>query len=135
MKDEELGRPLLRGTVKDGLYLLAQAHPPEVNIGERKGLDLWHHRLGHPNMRILKSVISTYGLPTLSVNKILSCAACLTSKSYRLPYSKSTHQTTKNHSKLSTRTYGDHYMLSHILEIGTMSSSSMTSLNTHGYIH
>ena len=50
VKDEITGRPLLRGTVKDGLYLLAQAQPPEVNIGERIGVDLWHHRLGHPNM-------------------------------------------------------------------------------------
>ena len=50
VKDEITERPLLRGTVKDGLYLLAQAHPPEANIGERIGMDLWHHRLGHPNM-------------------------------------------------------------------------------------
>ena len=33
VKDEETGRPLLWGTVKDGLYLLAEAHPPEANVG------------------------------------------------------------------------------------------------------
>ena len=95
MKDETTGRPLLRGTVKDGLYLLAQGRAPEVNIGETIGVDLWHHRLGHPNMRLLQSVISTYGLPMLSVNKTLFCDACLSSKSHRLPYSKSTHQTSR----------------------------------------
>ena len=95
MKDEETGTPLLQGTVKDGLYLLRQAHSPEANIGERTSLNHWHHRLGHPNLRILHSVISTYGLPTLSGNKIESCDACLSSKSHHLPYSKSSHQTTK----------------------------------------
>ena len=43
MKDEEIGRPMLRGTVQDGMYLLNQAHTLEVNVGERTGLDLWHH--------------------------------------------------------------------------------------------
>ena len=95
VKDEETGRPLLRGMVKDGLYLLAEAHPLEVNIGEKTSSDVWHHRLGHPNMRILQQIISTYGLPTPSANKFLSCDACLTSKSHRLPYSKSIHQTHK----------------------------------------
>ena len=53
VKDEESGRPLLRGTVKDGLYLISQAFQPEVNIGERTSLNNWHHRLGHPNMKVL----------------------------------------------------------------------------------
>ena len=75
--------------------LLTQAHTTEANIGERTAFDLWHHRLGHPNMRILQNVISTNGLPALSVNKIISCDACLSSKSHRLPYSKSTHHTTR----------------------------------------
>ena len=95
VKDEETGRPLLRGTVKDELYLLVEAHPLEANVSEKTGSDLWHHRLGNPNMRILQRIIYTYGLPTPSVNKILSCDACLTSKSHRLPYSKSIHQINK----------------------------------------
>ena len=95
VKDEESGRPLLRGTVKDGLYLISQALQPEVNIGERTSLNNWHHRLGHPNVKILQSIVSIYGLPTFPNNKILTCDACLSSKSHRLPYSKSSHQTTK----------------------------------------
>ena len=95
VKDEETGRPLLQGTVKDGPYLLRQAHPREANIGERASLNHWHHRLGHPNMRILHNVILSYGLPTLLGNKFKSCDACMTSKSHRLPYSKSSHQTSK----------------------------------------
>ena len=95
VKDEETGKPLLWGTVKDGLYLLHQAHPPEVNIDERTNLNLWHHRLGHPNMKILHNVISIYGLPIFSGNKILSRDAYFSSKSHRLPYSNSLHQTSK----------------------------------------
>ena len=55
----------------------------------------WHHRLEHPNMKILQSIVSIYGLPTFPNNKILTCDACMSSKSHRLPYSKSSHQTTK----------------------------------------
>ena len=95
MKDEESGRPLLRGTVKDGIYLISQAVQPEVNIRKRTSLNNWHHRLGHPNMKILQSIVSIYGLPTFPNNRILICDACLSSKSHRLPYSKSSHQTTK----------------------------------------
>ena len=91
VKDEETGGPLLRGTVKDGLYLLSQAHPPKVNMGERTSLNRWHHRLGHPNMRILQNVVSIYGLLVFLENKILSCDICLSSKLHRLPYSKSLH--------------------------------------------
>ena len=64
-------------------------------MGERTSLNQWHHRLGHPNMRVLQNVISLYGLPTLSSNKNLVCDACFSSKSHRLPYSHSLHQTIK----------------------------------------
>ena len=113
VKDEETGRPLLRGTVKDGLYLLAEAHPPEANIGEKIGSGMWHRRLGHPNMRILHKVISTYGLPTLSVNKSFSCDACLTSKSHHLPYSKSIHQTHKALEIVHSDLWGPSPVISH----------------------
>ena len=68
MKYEATGKPLLQATVKDGLYLLAEAHLPEANVGEKVGSDSWHHHLGHPNMQVLLKVISTYGFLTLSVN-------------------------------------------------------------------
>ena len=53
VKDEESGRPLLRGTIKDGLYLISEAPQLEVNIGEKTSLNNWHHWLEHPNMKIL----------------------------------------------------------------------------------
>ena len=112
--DEITGRPLHRGTVKDGLYLLAQARPPEVNIGERIGVDLWHHHLGHPKMRLLQSVISTYGLSMLSVSKTLSCDACLSSKSHHLPYSKSTHQTSRALKIIHSDLWGPSPIISHL---------------------
>ena len=95
VKDEATWKSLLRGTIKDGLYLLNQAQPPQVNMGERTSLNQWHHRLGHPNMRVLQKIISLYGLPTLSSNKNLVCDACSSSKTHRLPYSHSLHQTRK----------------------------------------
>ena len=113
VKDEETGRPLLQGTVKDGLYLLRQTHPPEANIGKRASLNYWHHRLGHPNMRILHNVISFYGLPTLSGNKFESCDACMSSKSHRLLYSKSSHQTSKPLEIIQSDLWGPSPVISH----------------------
>ena len=117
MKDEETWRPLLWGTVKDGLYLLNQAHPPEVNIGKRTSLNHWHHRLGHPNMRILQNVVSIYGLLIFSENKILSCDACLSSKSHGLPYSKSLHQTSKPLEVIHSDLWGPSPVVSHTVNI------------------
>ena len=117
VKDEETGRPLLHGTVKDGLYILRQAHPPEANIGERTSLNHWHHQLGHPNLRILHNVISTYGLPTLSGNKIESCDACLSSKSHHLPYSKSSPQTSKPLEVIHSDLWGASPVISHTRNI------------------
>ena len=113
VKDEETGRPLLRGTVKDGLYLLAEAHPLEAKIIEKTSSDMWHHRLGHPNMRILQKIIFTYEFPTLSVNKYFSCDACLTSKSHHLPYSKSIHRTHKALEIVHSDLWGPSPVISH----------------------
>ena len=113
VKDEETWKSLLRGTVKDGLYLLNQAHPPQVNMGERTSLNQWHHRLGHPKMRVLQNVISIYGLPTLSSNKNLLCDACSSSKSHRLPYSHSLHQTIKPLEIIHSYLWGPSPVISH----------------------
>ena len=113
MKDEATGKPLFQGTVKDGLYLLAEAHLPEANVGEKVGSESWHHRLGHPNIRVLMKVISTYGFPPLSVNKTTSCDACLASKSHRLPYSTSSHQTTKPLEIIHSDLWGQPPVISH----------------------
>ena len=114
VKEEETGKQLLRGTVKDGLYLLSQAHQPEVNLGEKTNLNIWHQRLGHPNMRTLQSIISKYGLPTSSVNKSISCDACMSSKSHHLPYSNSLHQTSKPLEVIHSDLWGPSPVTSHI---------------------
>ena len=113
VKDKETGRPLLRGTVKDGLYLLAEAHPLEANISEKISSDVWHHRLDHPNMRILQKIFLTYGFPTLSVNKSFSCDAYLTSKSHHLPYSQSTHRTHRILELVHSDLWGPSPIISH----------------------
>ena len=117
MKDKETGKPLLQGTVKDGLYLLAEAHPhkvhiPEANVGE-VGSDSWPHCLGHPHMQVQQKIISTYGFPTPSVNKTLSCDACLASKLHRLPYSKTIHQTTEPLEIIHSHLWGPSLVILH----------------------
>ena len=114
MKEEETRKQLLRGTVKDGLYLLSQAHQPEVNLGEKTNLNIWHRRLGHPNLRTLQNIISQYGLPTSSINKSLSCDACMSSKSHRLSYSNSLHQTSKPLEVIHSDLWGPSPVTSHL---------------------
>ena len=79
----------------------------------RISLDVWHHRLGHPNMQTLQQIISTYRHPTSSVNKLLSCNACLTSKPHRLPYSSSIHQTHKALEIVHSDLWGPSPVISH----------------------
>ena len=64
-------------------------------------------------MRILHNVISFYGLPTLSGNKFESCDACMSFKSHRFPYSKSSHQTSKPLEIIHSDLWGSSLVISH----------------------
>ena len=64
-------------------------------------------------MRTLQNIISQYGLPTSSVNKIFSCDACMSSKSHRLPYSNSPHQTSKPLEVIHSDLWGPSPVISH----------------------
>ena len=64
-------------------------------------------------MRILRNVISAYGLPMFSGNKFKSCDACMSSKSHRLPYSISSHQTSKALEIIHSDLWGPSPVISH----------------------
>ena len=62
VKEEGTGRPLLKGTVWNGLYLLNQSNNPRAFAAEKVAMELWHQRLAHPHFKILRHIIATHGL-------------------------------------------------------------------------
>ena len=86
IKEEGTRRPLLKGTVRDGLYLLNHSNNTPVALAaEKVDMELWHQRLGHPDLKIVRRIIATHGLPTLNSNRNSFCDACLSSKAHKLP--------------------------------------------------
>lgn len=91
MKDRTSGRLLLHGPNKNGLYQFfpfVNKLPTSAMVGERVSVSQWHSRMGHPALRIVRHVLSTFQLPVAST-KESSCSTCLGSKSKQLPFSSS----------------------------------------------
>lgn len=49
-------------------------------------LSLWHRRLGHPNLRTLKSILNSFSLPYSHSTEFHYYHSCLCTKSIRLPF-------------------------------------------------
>ena len=97
VKNLATGRLLLHRPSKHGLYPFppfstTSAPFPHALIGERTSLNNWHSRLGHPAFRIVSSIISRFGLPTISNKSEVVCSACLSAKSKQLPFYSSSTQ-------------------------------------------
>ena len=115
IKEEGTRRPLLKGTVRDRLYLLTSDNKsPVAYAAEKVAMDQWHQRLGHPHFKVLHSIISTYGLPALAYNKISPCDACLSSKSHKLSYSIPQHSTCRPLELIHSDLWGPSPVLSHL---------------------
>ena len=48
--------------------------------------DVWHRRLGHPSLRILKFLLRSFSLSYDHSNKKSDCNFCLCNKSHKLPF-------------------------------------------------
>ena len=114
IKEEGTERPLLRGTVRDRLYLLSQSNNPRAFSAKKVAMELWHKRLGHPHFKILHHIIATHGLPTWVYNKNSFCDACLSSKSHRLPYANSKNQSSGPLELIHSNLWGPSSFISHL---------------------
>ena len=97
VKDLALRRLLLQGPSKHGLYPFPslsnkRSFFPHARIGERTSFTNWHSRLGHPAFKIVSSIISRFGLPTVANKNEPACSACLSAKSKQLPFYSSQSQ-------------------------------------------
>ena len=92
---------LLQGTLKDGLYSFPMLHNhlPSSSIHNisftRNTLtaNVWHQRLGHCNMDILKKIFHNNDIRCS--NNISLCSSCLLGKHMQLPFHSSTTVYTK----------------------------------------
>jgi hypothetical protein len=97
LKDRATGKVLFRGPNKDGLYhFLPHANKSSTSalVGERVSIPQWHSRLGHPALKVVRKVLSSFQLPFHSSPVGPLCRACLSSKSKQLPFATSQSQTT-----------------------------------------
>ncbi|MBW0480159.1 hypothetical protein O181_019874 [Austropuccinia psidii MF-1] len=70
---------ILDGNIVDRLMYINYNLPKSLLTTNNKESDIWHNRLGHPGISVLKSM----GLPT----DIQNCLVCQINRSHKLPYS------------------------------------------------
>ncbi|KAJ9566804.1 hypothetical protein OSB04_002770 [Centaurea solstitialis] len=92
VKDLKTGASLLRGSVSSGVYEL-KFNSPTVFASTKVSPFNWHHRLGHPTLKIIKFLTSNFNLNLPSISS-LHCTSCACNKSHKIPFSLSTISTT-----------------------------------------
>ena len=91
VKDIQTGITLLKGNTKDGVYEWPVSPPLLAFSSLKTTLSEWHQRLGHPALKILKQIVSENKLDfSSSLSNTFPCNACLSNKSHKLSFSKST---------------------------------------------
>jgi len=90
IKDCHTQSLLHQGPLKDGLYQLQHPNLSSQSIkhallGVRTSANTWHGRLGHPALRTVQRVLSTFRLP-VSANKATPCSACQLAKGHQQPF-------------------------------------------------
>jgi hypothetical protein len=97
LKDRRSKKLLLHGPNSHGLYQFPSFKhqtPPSALIGERVSLPQWHSRLGHPSLKLVRKILSSFQLPVSKSTITDPCSACLSSKSKQLPFSASLSRST-----------------------------------------
>ncbi|KAL3639631.1 hypothetical protein CASFOL_017538 [Castilleja foliolosa] len=96
---------LLKGTVRNGLYKfdLSKAKDQDINknlklfqhnvnsaeIRNKSSLDVWHSRLGHASMDIVKRALTSCNIAFSNENDDVLCHSCMKSKIHKLPFADS----------------------------------------------
>ena len=97
VKDQTMGRVLLFGLNRNGLYLFPSTSnnlslSSSVFVGERTSPTQWHSYLGRLAFLIVNHVLSKFSLPVISRKIVHHCFACFSSKSKQLSFSLSCTQ-------------------------------------------
>lgn len=99
IKDRATQEVLLRGNCQGGLYPV----PSNVDFlskssrhglaGGKLSMDHWHHRLGHPLISVVESVLQSNKIACARPHEPSVCDACQRAKIHQLPYTRSLHTT------------------------------------------
>lgn len=90
MKDLSRWTTLLRGQLKGGVYEWPNLNPILAFSSVKTTFSNWHFRLGHPSNFIFKYIMSANNL-SFSFSPLSDhCNACLSNKSHKLSFAKST---------------------------------------------
>jgi histone deacetylase 1/2 len=93
IKDQAMGRTLLHGASKKGLYPLNGATSPldekQVLSASTPSSAQWHARLGHPSSSVVQQILSGNKISVSSKHNESVCMLVRKEKSHQLPYPKS----------------------------------------------
>lgn len=91
VKDLAIREILCNKENRDGVYFIQLSSSLSSQIYPLASLALstWHQRLGHANLRIVRSALSTNNISFSSPNVSSLCHDCSTNKIPKLPFSNS----------------------------------------------
>lgn len=91
VKDLNSGAQMIKGKTKDGGYVWPDRDFPKpiaFPSSIKCPLSIWHSRLGHPSISVLKSVVSSSMLSDSNTLSSFHCVDCSINKSHKLPFSQ-----------------------------------------------
>lgn len=91
VKDLKSGAQMIKGNSRDGGYVWPGRDLPKpiaFSTSFKCPLSIWHSRLGHPSISVLKSVVSSSMLSNSNALSSFHCDACSINKSHKLPFSQ-----------------------------------------------
>ncbi|KAL4582707.1 hypothetical protein LXL04_007266 [Taraxacum kok-saghyz] len=97
VKDLETGAPLTRGeNINDVYYLNRPTLSPQVNATTTVSALDWHHKLGHPSIRVFQQLCQQLGLKFDSLfSSNFHCQSCAINKSHKFPFGQNSFTATK----------------------------------------
>lgn len=81
VKDNVTKKIMFRGSSQGGLYPILFNHAPfgpqVFSITKKKYFHMWHHPLGHPSQKIVKTIVRTNSLPCMLYKLSLLFVMCV----------------------------------------------------------
>ena len=91
VKDLNTGAQMIKGKTRDGGYVWPGRDSPKpiaFSTSIKCPISIWHSRLGHPSISVLKSVVSSSMLSNSNNLSSFHCDDCSINKSHKLPFSQ-----------------------------------------------
>lgn len=134
VKDLNSGAMMVQGRTKDGGYMWPSRDCSSFfafSTFTKTPLAIWHSRLGHPSLSVLKSTISASLLSDCNSLSTFYCTVCSIKKSQKLPLSMSSSFITTKPLNLFTQAFG-HHLLRPLMVSSIMMSLWIIILITSG---